>query len=308
MNTIRLNTIGDSPIIIKKGSQVQSQEKTVEITENGTTEVVPDSGFSLSKVTVNTNVESSGSTMEYVAFNAETDLATYGEVLGIFAYLVKFPTKIETISLMLTSDETVDDVIAFAIDTGAVVDFMGSRKSIKDLALSFGADISLLPRITKEEFYSFGSYLVSIRDLHQPTSDEVDISAGVINLDNLSTVKEIDVVEPTVYEEDVTPTDIALYSTAKDIAIALMLRYTEDDSLRLIAIVDSTNSSVNTNAYILFSVNTDNTVQYDPDGGIQIVNDILASQDFKYIGEASGGELTEAQFDILDKYIKVKKA
>ena len=65
MNTIRLNTIGDSPIIIKKGSQVQSQEKTVEITENGTTEVVPDSGYALSKVTVNTNVESSGSATKW---------------------------------------------------------------------------------------------------------------------------------------------------------------------------------------------------------------------------------------------------
>ena len=65
MNTIRLNTIGDSPIIIKKGSQVQSQEKTVEITENGTTEVVPDSGYALSKVTINTNVESGGSATKW---------------------------------------------------------------------------------------------------------------------------------------------------------------------------------------------------------------------------------------------------
>ena len=65
MNTIKLNTIGDSPVVVKKGSQVQSQEKTVEITENGTTEVVPDSGFSLSKVTVNTNVESSGSATKW---------------------------------------------------------------------------------------------------------------------------------------------------------------------------------------------------------------------------------------------------
>lgn len=94
------------------------------------------------------------STMEYVAFNAETDLVTYGEMLGIFAYLVKFPTKIETISIMVMSDETVNDAIAFAIDTGAVVDFMGSRKSIKDLALSLGADISSLPHLTKEQFYS----------------------------------------------------------------------------------------------------------------------------------------------------------
>ena len=65
MNTIRLNTIGDSPVVVKKGSQVQSQEKTVEITENGTTEVVPDSGYALSKVTVNANVESSGSATKW---------------------------------------------------------------------------------------------------------------------------------------------------------------------------------------------------------------------------------------------------
>lgn len=65
MNTIKLNTIGDSPVVVKKGSQVQSQEKTVEITENGTTEVVPDAGYALSKVTVNTNVESSGSATKW---------------------------------------------------------------------------------------------------------------------------------------------------------------------------------------------------------------------------------------------------
>lgn len=65
MNRIQLNTIGDSPVVVKKGSQVQSQEKTVEITENGTTEVVPDAGYALSKVTVNTNVESGGSTAKW---------------------------------------------------------------------------------------------------------------------------------------------------------------------------------------------------------------------------------------------------
>lgn len=37
-----------------------TQEKTVEITENGTVEVIPDEGYTLSKVTTNVNVESSG--------------------------------------------------------------------------------------------------------------------------------------------------------------------------------------------------------------------------------------------------------
>ena len=37
-----------------------TQEKTVDITENGTMEAVPDEGYALSKVIINTNVESSG--------------------------------------------------------------------------------------------------------------------------------------------------------------------------------------------------------------------------------------------------------
>lgn len=44
----------------KGGETVETQEKTVDITENGTTEVLPDAGFALSKVTVNTNVASVG--------------------------------------------------------------------------------------------------------------------------------------------------------------------------------------------------------------------------------------------------------
>jgi hypothetical protein len=101
MNTKLLNTINldDGKVIIKKGSggggdtinnqykyieltengttlitpdsgftglseveidvSIPNEEKTIEITENGTTEVVADNGF-LSKVTINTNVASSG--------------------------------------------------------------------------------------------------------------------------------------------------------------------------------------------------------------------------------------------------------
>lgn len=42
------------------GESTPTQEKTIEITENGTVEVVPDEGYALSKVTANVNVEGSG--------------------------------------------------------------------------------------------------------------------------------------------------------------------------------------------------------------------------------------------------------
>lgn len=52
-------------------SAKEEQEKTVDITENGTTEVIPDSGKVLSKVTVNTNVASGGSSEEYELFKKQ---------------------------------------------------------------------------------------------------------------------------------------------------------------------------------------------------------------------------------------------
>ena len=61
MNTILLNTIpldGGKVIVKGGGAQLNNQAKTIEITENGTTEVTHDTGFTgLSKVTINTNVQ-----------------------------------------------------------------------------------------------------------------------------------------------------------------------------------------------------------------------------------------------------------
>lgn len=52
-NQIEFNHIGEQP-------SMPLQEKSVTITENGTTEIVPDSGYALKKVEVNTNIENLG--------------------------------------------------------------------------------------------------------------------------------------------------------------------------------------------------------------------------------------------------------
>ena len=66
MNVTTLNmTTLDGNVIIKKGegggATINNQDKSIDITENGTTEVVADNGFTgLSKVSVNVNVKGGG--------------------------------------------------------------------------------------------------------------------------------------------------------------------------------------------------------------------------------------------------------
>ena len=68
MNIAKLNTVSldDKTYIIKRGTSgggtpINNQDKVVDITENGTTEVVADGGFTgLGKVTINTEVSGGG--------------------------------------------------------------------------------------------------------------------------------------------------------------------------------------------------------------------------------------------------------
>lgn len=67
MNIAKLNTVSldDKTFIIKRGTSggttINNQDKVVDITENGTTEVVADNGYTgLGKVTINTEVSGGG--------------------------------------------------------------------------------------------------------------------------------------------------------------------------------------------------------------------------------------------------------
>lgn len=162
MNTIKLNTIGDSPVVVKKGSQVQSQEKTVEITENGTTEVVPDSGYALSKVTVNTNVESSGSAEPEIVYLTEANGMILEVALPGPSYLAKYKNGDNIVIGPIASAAAnfaqgtiqVTDFIAVAFFKTEVYFPDGSVMSFDEfISFMTNAGANLI-EITKEQFYN----------------------------------------------------------------------------------------------------------------------------------------------------------
>lgn len=170
MNTTTLNTTTlDGNVIIKKGggggATINNQDKEVDITENGTTEVVADSGFTgLGKVTINTEVSGGGdSTIEYEYYSL-TDrwLDDLGLMVTYCSSLVKAPTSQVgmviapiTFAKILNNNEAVDPV-AVAVDMSLMISAGGQQVTIKDVILGNGTTEEGLAkyRITKEEFYN----------------------------------------------------------------------------------------------------------------------------------------------------------
>lgn len=309
MNTIKLNSIGDSPVVVKKGSQVQSQEKTVEITENGTTEVVPDSGYALSKVTVNTNVESSGSAMEYIDISGLSEQYKT-PVINFAGMLLKINID-ETIviasggvTVMYQSSAILSGALAIGYIPTVEIDMGQQGKGTIQYFIEQLENMGItLPRITKEEFYSLGSEFVSIRDLYQPTTSDVDMNTGYFDgVTNCDKVTEVQVLGPTVYEE-VDQLAVTFMNTSKNLIASLATNTIDADS-RLIWTTESATDGVSSG--VIYTITPDNVVTRNEEE-IDKFNAILAGDDFRYAIANMGAGFTEAQFDILDKFIKVKK-
>lgn len=85
------------------GTPTPTQEKTVDITENGTFEVIPDDGYALSKVTANVNVASSGGGDEIPWLTREITEYSNPTLTKLGAYALS-GTNIVTLNLpMLTT-------------------------------------------------------------------------------------------------------------------------------------------------------------------------------------------------------------
>ena len=174
MGIIGLNAIGlDGNVLVKKGGggTINNQDKSVDITENGTTEVVADGGYTgLGKVTINTEVSGgeSASTIEYLDVSGgdfvEQPESKAGFIFVSSAIKIKGDDYLNIIpsAYLITAQDGLEiaDVKAFKIDMNEMyLETNAEPKTIKEeLEKSYGKEyLASIPRITKEQFYDLNS-------------------------------------------------------------------------------------------------------------------------------------------------------
>lgn len=165
-------------------TEIKAQAKEIEVTTNGTTEVIPDSGFAyLSKVNIKTNVpqngggsgegEGGGSTgggsIEYIDVRSmdEGEKILLSTLAFAFNGAIKIGTNIVNVIYPFGSFGTTGITLSLpelkfiAIDFGFKMTSPDGTQSIKDSLIEqynyTEEDIAALPRITEEEFYNLNA-------------------------------------------------------------------------------------------------------------------------------------------------------
>lgn len=115
-----LITVNDK-LILANGNPIlapnvaDTQEKTVNITENGTTVVFPDADKLLSKVTANVNVQAASTgDMTKSVYDPDGSVATAG---GIPAYVEANANKIDTIKVNGTAQAIINKAVDITVPT-----------------------------------------------------------------------------------------------------------------------------------------------------------------------------------------------
>lgn len=163
MNIAKLNTVSldDKTFIIKRGTSggatINNQDKVVDITENGTTEIVADGGYTgLGKVIINTEVSGGGESVEYWDITAAPEgLYEIAQFATMLKYTKSGTMYIDSIFRLSKSEIT---PIGVAIDTSLEHLNKGTIKTVGEIFNEFGYpsfDTIGWVRLTKEQFYSF---------------------------------------------------------------------------------------------------------------------------------------------------------
>lgn len=316
-------------------TEIKSQTKEVEVTANGTTQVAPDAGYSyLTGVTVKTNVPQSGGSggeggengnVLYLSPISSDD--TYVAEIVYYARFAKVKNSIIAPPIYLQGFghlTSLSDLnaIGIGLNDPFIVpnDPIGGGETIKD-ALNGTAEMlgqknyeellaSHFRFITKEEFYSLEGggitdKFVSIRELYQPTKEEVDLDAEpqLMNVENCDRVTEVKVNFATEYEDVGKDNNFILFDKANSTFMNVSIFTNQYVGMKCLFSIESAESGYS--SYSPFAVTSEGTITTD-ENAVKEINSILANGDFRYIALGNVMNLTDAEFDIIDKFIKVK--
>ena len=146
---------------------------------------------------------------------------------------------------------------------------------------------------------------MSIRELYQPTKEEVDIAAEpkLLNVENCDRVTEVKVNFATEYEDVGSNNNFILFDKANFISISVSIFTNEYMGMKCLFGIERPESDYL--SYSPFAVTAEGTITTD-ENAVKEINSILANGDFRYIALGNVMNLTDAEFDTLDKFIKVK--
>lgn len=289
MNTIRLNTIGEVVKKIESGSGGGSGERD----------------------------------WKYFSVPSSLDAYTFANIMAVIPTFVKLKDEVDGIYFigtagmfgMLGIDEAKKRCVAIGSDMDAKMltpSTLDALMSFKDIETQFGQSLTAallregFSEISEEEFYNLEGGItndfVSIRELYQPTKEEVDLIAEpqLLNTENCDRVSEVIVNFATEYE-DVGTNGFYLFDVSNSQFMGVSVFTNEYVGMKCIFALEGSEYS----SYTPFVITSDGTITKD-ENAVKEINSILANGDFRYISDGNVFGLTDANFNIIDRFIKVK--
>lgn len=182
LSDIELN-IGEVVQVESEGSVQPVQEKSVDITENGSVAVTPDSGYLLSKVNVNVNVASSG---EENKNNAFIDLSTYSNGGYIYSFISSIDisafdtSKVTSMNSMFSSLFGIKSLDLRSLDTSNVTN-MGNMFSSCSNLQSLDVSSFKTSKVTDMKNMFSGCYNLAPLDVSSFDTSQVTTMSGMFD-------------------------------------------------------------------------------------------------------------------------------
>lgn len=158
MNTLKFNQIEFNHIGEQPTSSVKLQEKSITVTENGTTLIVPDSGYALEKVEVKVDTPVANRYYHVELDADDTDLDNFCFWRSFYSSIKIMDTTTNKILIMdVNRNFTIGDmpnIIGFSINCDIIIGNLTDGTILSSELILENLPPFTRTEITKEEYYS----------------------------------------------------------------------------------------------------------------------------------------------------------